>query len=185
MNRPRLLIAGIGNIFFGDDAFGVEVAERLMRRPWPEEVRIIDFGIRGLDLTYALLDGYEFVILVDALPRGGVPGTLYVLEPDTGGNTEGGDVAPALEMHRLDPVKVLCLAASMGARVERLLLVGCEPEPMGDEDMRDGLSAAVRSAVEQTIPLIESLVDRLLRGETVETNANSILSSKEAFPCRE
>ena len=85
MTRPaRILIAGIGNIFLGDDAFGVEVARRLVRRRLPDGVRVVDFGIRGLDLTYALLDGYEAVILVDAAPRGGPPGTLYVLEPPAG-----------------------------------------------------------------------------------------------------
>src|SRR5690348_18485873 len=90
----RILIAGIGNIFLGDDAFGVEVAQRLARRPLPEGVRVVDFGIRGLDLAYALLDGYEAVILVDAAPRGGPPGTLYVLEPECGGppGPAGGDV---------------------------------------------------------------------------------------------
>src|SRR5436309_933525 len=80
MQSPRILVAGIGNIFLGDDAFGVEVAQRLARRPLPDAVRIVDFGTRGLDLAYALLDGYEAVILVDASPRGGPPGTLYVLE---------------------------------------------------------------------------------------------------------
>jgi hydrogenase maturation protease len=70
MTRPRILVAGVGNIFLGDDAFGVEVARRLARRELPDAVRVVDFGIRGLDLTYALLDGYEAVILVDALPRG-------------------------------------------------------------------------------------------------------------------
>src|SRR5947209_2868396 len=82
MSGARILIAGIGNIFLGDDAFGVEVAQRLGQRSLPEQVRVIDFGIRGMDLTYALLDDYETVILVDAVPRGGQPGTLYVLEPE-------------------------------------------------------------------------------------------------------
>ena len=199
MKRPRILVAGIGNIFFGDDAFGVEVAQRLARRPLPEEVRVVDFGIRGLDLTYALLDGYEAVILVDALPRGGEPGTLYVLEPQCG-NSASDNTSAALEMHRLDPVKVLRLATAMGAKVERLLLVGCEPVPTdpltlpsppgggegwGEGEMTDGLSSAVRSAVARAIPLIESLIDRLLRGEPVETNAHSILSEKEVSPCRD
>src|SRR5947209_3209759 len=74
--------AGVGNIFLGDDAFGVEVAQRLARRPLPAGVRVVDFGIRGLDLTYALLDPYDAVVLVDAAPRGNAPGTLYVLEPE-------------------------------------------------------------------------------------------------------
>lgn len=182
MNRPRLLIAGIGNIFLGDDAFGVEVVRRLAQRPQPEGVRVVDFGIRGLDLTYALLDGYDSVILVDALPRGGAPGTLYVLEPERGAPDNRGAM---LEMHRLDPVKVLHLAASMGAKVERLLVVGCEPTPSDEDDMHDGLSDTVRLAVDEAIPLLESLVSRLLRGESIETNESRILSLKEVLPCRE
>src|SRR2546425_12435722 len=121
MTRPSILVAGVGNIFLGDDAFGVEVAQRLLRRELPDEVRVVDFGIRGLDLTYALLDGYETVILVDATSRGGPPGTLYVIEPERDG-TAGAEGEP-LETHNLDPVKVLRLAASMGGQVGRLLLV--------------------------------------------------------------
>jgi hydrogenase maturation protease len=174
---PRLLIAGVGNIFLGDDAFGVEVAQRLSRRPLPEEVRVVDFGIRGLDLTYALVDGYEFVILVDAVPRGGAPGTLYVLEADLAGQAEPPDVGALLEMHRLDPAKVLRLAAAMGAKVERLLVVGCEPAAIGDEEeMHDGLSDPVRGAVERALPLIEELALRLLHGEKMEAMENPIQS---------
>jgi hydrogenase maturation protease len=166
MSRPRLLIAGVGNIFLGDDAFGVEVARRLASRRLPDEVRVVDFGIRGLDLVYALLDGYDAVILVDAVPRGGPPGTLYVLEPDAGGPPDpaGGEVV--FEAHALDPAKVLRLAASMGGRVDHLLLVGCEPgPPLEPEDMCLGLSAPVAAAVDEAAPLIESLVEKLLRGE--------------------
>ncbi|HEY7422781.1 MAG TPA: hydrogenase maturation protease [Gemmataceae bacterium] len=164
MKRTRILVAGIGNIFLGDDAFGVEVIRRLARRALLEKVRVVDFGIRGLDLTYALLDGYEAVILVDAVPRGGAPGTLYVLEPARGEAAEG---AP-IEAHSMDPVKVLRLAEAMGGRVERLLLVGCEPTPISDEeDMREGLSAPVRASVDEAVHLVESLVARLLQGETI------------------
>jgi hydrogenase maturation protease len=157
VTHPRVLVAGVGNIFLGDDAFGVEVARRLMGMSLPEGVRVVDFGIRGLDLTYALLDGYEAVVLVDATPRGGRPGTLYVIEPDpkTGEAT--------IEAHDLDPVKVLRLAASMGSRVRRLVLVGCEPQPPGDvEEMAAGLSAPVRAAVDEAVPLVESLVGKML-----------------------
>ena len=105
MNRPRILVAGVGNIFLGDDAFGVEVVQRLARRPLPPEVRVVDFGIRGLDLTYALLDDHEMVVLVDAAPRGGAPGTLYLLELDAGAMEAG--AAAVIETHGMDPVKVL------------------------------------------------------------------------------
>src|ERR1700719_105979 len=107
MCTTRLLIAGVGNIFLGDDAFGVEGAQRLARRPLPEGVRVVDFGIRGLDLAYALLDGYEAVVLVDAAPRGGRPGTLYVLEPEPGPALPPGEGAPLIEAHNMNPARVL------------------------------------------------------------------------------
>jgi hydrogenase maturation protease len=160
MTQPRILVACVGNIFLGDDAFGVEVARRLLGRTWPEEVRVVDFGIRGLDLTYALLDGYEAVVLVDAAPRGGPPGTLYVMEPTL---PEGAGSLPEIPTHGLDPAKVLQLAAAMGGQVKRVLLVGCEPAPVEDvEEMQIEMSAPVRAAVEEAVPLIESLVARLV-----------------------
>lgn len=163
MSKRRILIAGIGNIFFGDDAFGVEVARRLAGRPLPEGVKVVDFGIRGLDLTYAMLDGYKAVILVDAAPRGGEPGTLYVLEPgpeEVGPGWSG----PMVEMHNLEPRKVLRLARALGAPVERVVLVGCEPRPAAEDDeMSMEISAPVRSAIEEAVGLVEALVRRLLR----------------------
>jgi hydrogenase maturation protease len=167
MTQPRILIAGIGNIFLGDDAFGVEVVRRLERRTLPQEVCVVDFGIRGLDLTYALLDGYETVILVDATPRGQPPGTLYLL--DLAGAEQAGEEAGPVIAHGMDPVKVLRLAAALGNRVERLLLVGCEPAPLGEtDDMQMGLSEPVRRAVDEAASLIEALAARLLRGEAIE-----------------
>jgi hydrogenase maturation protease len=166
--RPRVLVAGVGNIFLGDDAFGVEVAQRLLRRGLPDVVRVVDFGIRGLDLTYALLDGYEAVVLVDAIPRGGRPGTLYVLEADPVAATGSPCDGPAIEAHSLDPAKVLRLAAAMGGQVGRLLLVGCEPTPPGEADeMTLGMSDPVRAAVDEAVPLVEALVAKLLSGEAI------------------
>jgi hydrogenase maturation protease len=165
MKSPRVLIAGVGNIFLGDDGFGVEVAQRLARRDLPDGVRVVDFGIRGLDLTYALLD-VETVILVDATPRDGPAGALYVLEPDVGTPREPDAVDPLVATHGMDPVKVLRLAAALGSRVERLLLVGCEPAAVGsEEELALGLSEPVRAAVDEAVLLIESLVARILRGE--------------------
>ena len=182
MNRPRILVAGIGNIFLGDDAFGVEVAQRLARRQLPDEVWVVDFGIRGLDLTYALLDGYETVLLVDAVPRGGPPGTLYILEPER--DTTPGGVA--IDGHSMDPVKVLRLVEAMGGRIERLLLIGCEPAQAADyEEMQPGLSEAVRASVDEAVRLIESLIARLLRGENIESIGDVITPLKEVPPCRE
>lgn len=160
--RPRMLIAGIGNIFMGDDAFGVEVVRRLSNRPLPESVRVVDFGIRGLDLAYALQDGYEFTILVDACPRGEKPGTIYAIEPDMGSIDDSGP-APAVDAHSMDPMKVLRLARSMNADVKSVVVVGCEPATLGGEQGYMGLSEPVATAVDEAVAMIESLVDRALQ----------------------
>jgi hydrogenase maturation protease len=152
-----ILIAGIGNIFLGDDAFGSEVARQLAQRPWPDGVRVVDFGIRGLDLVYALLERHDAVILVDAVPRGCTPGTLYVIEPEI---PEGETDDLTIQGHAMDPAKVLRLAATMGGPVQRVFLVGCEPASI--EEMQDGLSAPVRQAVGEAISIVESLVQKLL-----------------------
>jgi len=159
MMAPRILVAGIGNIFLGDDAFGVEVAWRLARRTLPENVRVIDFGIRGMDLVYALLDGYDAAILVDASPRGGEPGTLYVIETENPGEAS----QPALvEAHGLNPMRVLDMARSLGHCPARLLVLGCEPATLGDEiEGAMGLSAPVEAAVEGAMAMVESLVLRI------------------------
>jgi hydrogenase maturation protease len=166
-DSPRILVAGVGNIFLGDDGFGVEVARRLAAHPQPKGVRVVDFGIRGLDLTYALLDGIDAAILIDTAPRGEAPGTLYVIEPEppATGDSEG----VAIEGHDLDPVKVLRLVAALGGRVGRLLVVGCEPEPLDEADeMRMGLSELVQAAVSEAVVMIESLIaDLLLRQAAV------------------
>ncbi len=186
MNRPRVLIACVGNIFFGDDAFGVEVAQRLSRRDLPEGVRVVDFGIRGLDLTYALLDDDQAVILVDATRRGGPPGTLYLIEPDVTGLTSAEGDGPVIETHGMDPVKVLRTVAAMGGRVDRLLLVGCEPAtPPEDDAMQDGLSEPVRAAVVEAVDLIESLTARLLRGEVIEARGNDNTPGQEVTTWRD
>jgi hydrogenase maturation protease len=161
-SSPRVLVAGVGNVFLGDDAFGVEVVHELGRRSQPEGVRVADFGIRGLDLTYALLDGYEAVVVVDAAPRGGTPGTLYVLEVQPPDGAEVAEVG--VEGHNLDPVRVLRLAAALGSPVRRLFVVGCEPgpPPAEAEEMVAGLSEPVRAAVAGAVGLVEELVAKLL-----------------------
>ena len=163
MIRQRVLIAGIGNIFLGDDAFGVEVARRLARHKLPEGVRVVDFGIRGFDLAYALLDGYDAAILVDAVPRGEKPGTLYVIEPDLD-ELAGADPQEMLvETHGMNPMKVLAWVKVMGGQLGRILLVGCEPARFDSEQEGQlGLSEPVQTAVDGAILLVESLVADLL-----------------------
>jgi len=153
--RPRILIAGIGNIFLGDDGFGVEVAQQLQQMEWPSGVTIRDFGIRSYDLAYALLDGYDLVVLVDATPRRSAPGTLYVIEPDLDAAPPG---SPALDAHAMNPVSVLQLAKSMGPVSGRTVLVGCEPATLGGENGHMGLSGPVAAAVDEAARMVRKLV---------------------------
>jgi hydrogenase maturation protease len=167
----RILVAGIGNIFLGDDAFGSEVARRLSGRELPDEVRVVDFGIRGFDLVYALLDGYDVTIFVDATPRGEAPGTLYTIEPDLSeldGEAAGG---MSVEPHGMNPLKVLGMVKSMGGEFKRILLVGCEPAPLESEDGHMGLSEPVEAAVDEAVGLVESLVAKILAEERRKASA--------------
>jgi hydrogenase maturation protease len=157
-NEQKILIAGIGNIFLGDDAFGSEVARRLEERAWPHDMRVEDFGIRGFDLAFALFDGYELTILVDAVPRGGVPGTLYKIEPDLDALDELSGPEMSIETHAMNPMKVLAMVKSMGGVFRKVVLIGCEPTPLASEDGQMGLSVAVETAIPQAIRMIEDVI---------------------------
>ena len=158
----RVLIAGVGNIFLGDDGFGVEVVKRLAGCELPEGVEVKDFGIRGMDLAYALQDDYELVVLVDATPRGERPGTVYLIEPEI---KDDGEVS--LDTHGMDPVKVIKLSRVLGARPTRTLVVGCEPQVIvtGEDydDMLMELSEPVLEGVEEAVKLVGSLVEEIGR----------------------
>jgi len=160
MTQPTILVAGIGNIFLGDDAFGCEVVQHLSQRSWPDNVRVIDFGIRGFDLAYALLDGYDVTIFVDATPRGDEPGTLYTIEPELDEidniDAHGGMV----DAHSMNPMKVLSMVKSMGGQFKKILLVGCEPATLGPEEGQMGLSGPVEAAVAPAAAVVESLVNK-------------------------
>ena len=168
MAQPGILIAGIGNIFLGDDAFGCEVLKHLSRRAWPENVRVVDFGIRGFDLAYALLSGFELAILVDATPRGEAPGTLYAIEPDLGELATLDANAMAVETHGMNPAKVLSMVKSMGGQLNKVILVGCEPETFGPEEGLMGLSQAVANAVPEAVKMVETLVTKQLETISVK-----------------
>ena len=158
---PRIMVAGIGNVFLADDAFGPEVIGALRDRDLPEGVHVADFGIRGMDLAYRLLDGYRAAVLVDAAPRGGPPGTVYVIEPDPP------SAAPAVpEAHGMDPVGVLALAHRLaeGAPLPRVLVLGCEPMVRmtgAEPDVVVGLSPPVRAAVGVAVARLEELLREL------------------------
>ncbi len=154
-----VLVACIGNIFGGDDALGVEVARRLAVRALPDGVKVVDFGIRGIDLAYALLDGYRAAVLVDTVQRGAAPGTVSVIEPEPPGTAEDG---PAFTPHALDPATVLRFVHALGAACPRLLVVGCEPLTFGGEEGVMELSAPVAAAVGPAADTVEKLARGLL-----------------------
>ena len=158
----RILIAGIGNIFFGDDAFGCEVVSQLARRPLPEGVCVTDFGIRSYDLAYAIMDNYDATILVDATPQGAEPGTIYLIEPDLKRLDELSE--EAVNAHSMNPVRVLQLVRSLGGNAGWLRVVGCEPAVLDSEEGAMGLSEKVQAAVAPAIEMIESLIREILNG---------------------
>jgi hydrogenase maturation protease len=157
----RILVAGIGNIFLGDDGFGVEVIRRLSARELPAGVRVADFGIRGFDLAYALQDGYETTILVDAYPHGRTPGTVSLVEPDLSKLDQ--PQQDLVETHGMNPLNVLRMATAMNGGLKKILLVGCEPQTFGPEEGQMGLSEPVEAAVEEAVKLVASVVEKILQ----------------------
>lgn len=159
----QILVAGIGNIFKGDDAFGVEVVQRLALRSLSPDVKVVDFGIRGIDLTYALLDGYRAAVLVDAMRQGKEPGTVSIVEPERPSDEEPAPDDLMISAHDLDPAKVLRLVTALGGKCRRVLLVACEPATFGDEEEGlMGLSPPVAAAVDHAVAAVETLVGKLL-----------------------
>jgi hydrogenase maturation protease len=159
---PSILIAGVGNIFLGDDAFGVEVARALRARSLPDGVAVVDYGIRGFDLAYALLDPWEAVVIVDALSRGGAPGTLYTLDPQLDNLKDAPPSESMINPHGMDPMRVLQLAFSMGTIGARVMVVGCEPKDFGDElEGRMGLSNIVQSSIDGAVEMVETIVRQI------------------------
>lgn len=154
-----VLVAGIGNVFLADDGFGVEVSRRLAERELASGVKVAEYGIRGMDLAYELQEDYDAAVLIDAVPRGQPPGTLYVIEPEL-------DAAePVLDAHAMDPVRVLLLARTLGALPPRVLVVGCEPETnmsLDDEELVMRLSPPVSAVLDQAVELVESVLEELL-----------------------
>jgi hydrogenase maturation protease len=146
----RVLIAGAGNVFCGDDGFGPEVLARLQSLALPDGVSAKDFGVRGMHLLYELGSGYDAAILVDTVARGGTPGTLYVLEPHELGPSE-------LDTHDMHPARALGLIESVGQPPRALRVVGCEPAHIPVDELEQGLSEPVARAVESAMELVRSL----------------------------
>ena len=150
----RTLVAGVGNIFFGDDGFGVEVAKRLAECELPDSVTVADYGISGMHLAYDLCDGYDRAILIDATPRGGSPGTVYVLEHEQPAEADEAD-ASLFNAHGMQPDVVLGMLGMLGGTTTQTLIVGCEPEASGPGI---GLSAPVAAAVDDAVRKVLELI---------------------------
>jgi hydrogenase maturation protease len=158
----RILIAGIGNIFLGDDAFGCEVARELSARKLPPEVTVKDFGIKSYDLAYALAEKYDAILLVDATPRGDAPGTTYLVEIEPREIAEMDAQSP--DGHIMNPVNALKMAQAVGPVTAKIYLVGCEPAKLDAEDGQIGLSEPVQRAIPQALELIEAVLKEQLAG---------------------
>lgn len=159
MTRPKVLVAGVGNIFQGDDAFGVFAVRELIARDLPEEVRVTDFGIRTYDLAFAMMDGYDAVILVDATARGGTPGTLYVIDPEIDAVEAGQAVVGG---HSMTPSMVLRMISAIEGFGGRVVVVGCEPATLECVDGRVALSRAVEAALPESVEIIQQLIRDIL-----------------------
>ena len=177
----RVLVAGVGNVFLGDDGFGVEVARRLDGERFPDGVQVADFGIRGVHLAYELLEGYDLLILIDAAPRGEAPGTIFVLEPDLGSPASDarGESGFLLDAHSLDPEVVLGILADLGGKVGRVVIVGCEPAEVVE---RMGLSEPVAHAVDEAARVVRDLIARARDG-TSNAAPEDAATRREAAPC--
>jgi hydrogenase maturation protease len=168
--KRRILVAGVGNIFLGDDGFGVEVARRLSAESFPQGVDVADFGIRGVHLAYQLLEGYDTLVLIDAASRGEPPGTIFVLEPDferpeTLQRTESGFL---LDAHGMDPEMVLGILKDLGGKVGRVVIVGCEPADISE---RMGLSEPAERAVGDACGVVRRLIQEELAKPAGEARA--------------
>ena len=165
----RMLVAGVGNIFLGDDGFGCEVIRAMGPRAGPDGVDVVDFGIRGVHLAYQLLDGYDELVIVDAAPRGAEPGTVSLLEvaPET-----VPDAAPAVsdaqqplvDAHGMEPGAILAMLGALGGHVQRVRLIACEPLSV-DEGI--GLSAPVQAAVPAAVSLLKSVMSGNRKEEAI------------------
>jgi hydrogenase maturation protease len=160
----RMLVAGVGNIFKSDDGFATAVVTRLAERArdtWPEWVRLHDYGIGGVHLAYDLLEGYDQLILIDAMQRpGGLPGTVYVVDAEPPTVPADGGTVSTLDAHDLAPETVLALVPSLGGTLPPVTVVGCEPEST-DDGM--GLSEVVAGQVEVAVRIVDDLVTGAVR----------------------
>ena len=165
----RILVAGMGNLLRGDDGFGVAVAQELKGRAFPPGVDIVEVGISGVSMAQELLEGYDALVLIDAMNRGEEPGTLYVERaevPDLEQYSKREIGRFAADMHQTDPSKVLVLGEALGVLPDPAVLVGCEPYET--DELEDRLSEPVGEAVPRAVEQIELVVEELRSTESNE-----------------
>jgi hydrogenase maturation protease len=154
----QILIAGVGNAWLRDDAFGGECARRLEAEGVPSGVSVMDVGTSGLDLAYEVMRGYDALILLDATRQGGEPGTLYVMEPDRSefeGEISDGE---SIDPHDMNPHTMLRFVTVTGGWPGKVLVIGCEP---GEAEPGLGLTPAVQAAVEAAVTLVRETIAEL------------------------
>lgn len=161
----KILIAGVGNLLRGDDAFGVRVVQRLEQLALPSGVRIAEVGISGVALVQELMEKYDVCIIVDAADRGGAPGTLFLLEPEIE-NPQGADAEQLhrelVDMHYADPSRALLLAAALGVKPQHVFIIACQPAET--DEIAESMSPAVERAVGEAVRMIQALIPRLQQG---------------------
>jgi hydrogenase maturation protease len=157
--EKQILVAGVGNAWLQDDAFGGECARRLEARGVPSGVTVMDFGTGGLDLAYELMRGYDALVLLDASRQGGEPGTLYVLEPsmeELAGPIEDGDV---INPHGMDPQTVLRFVAAIGGFSGRVVVIGCEPGEV--DEVGVSMTPAIEGAIDRALEVVAETLEEL------------------------
>lgn len=172
--RQRVLVAGVGNILHGDDGFGVIVAQRLAQHPaLPSNVRVLEVGIGGISLVQELFDGYDVLLIVDAVERKSAPGTLYLLEqqvPDLAQWSDEQRQEFLADMHMATPSRTLILARALGILPPSVYLFGCQPTSY--DDLVIGLSPPVEQAVERSIERLLSELQQLTMPTNVDVGAD-------------
>jgi hydrogenase maturation protease len=157
--EKQILVAGVGNAWMQDDAFGGEVVRRLEKQGVPSGVMVLDFGTSGLDLAYEVMRGYDALVLVDASRQGGEPGTLYVMEPEQAEFAPSIDDGEAIDPHHMDPQTVLRFVNATGGWPGKVLVIGCEPGEVDEPGL--GLTPAVQAAVAAALDLVLQTVAEL------------------------
>lgn len=170
-----VLIAGLGNLFLTDDGFGSELARRMAQQPLPDGVKVVDYGIRGMHLAYDLLDGYDALVVLDALPGDGAPGDLTVLEVGPDDLAHDDEAGGELDAHAMAPVSVLASLGSLGGRLPPTYIVGCQPADLGDGI---GLTPAVTAALDRAATLVHEVVGEQLT-RTAARNRASVPAPEE------